>query len=240
MEQRITALQIEDLSVAYEGLAVLWHITADIPQGSIVGVLGPNGAGKSTLLKAAMGLIRPISGRVSTHGKKIAYVPQRNTVDWDFPITVSEVVAMGAFARRGVFGRIKPEDKNKIDKAMQDLGLLSLAHRQISELSGGQQQKVFLARALVQEADIYLMDEPFAGVDLATEKAIIEMLRSLKKQGKTLVLVHHDLYSVEEYFDWILLLNKTLVAQGVTQEVFSQEHLHLAYGEHLPFFASKR
>lgn len=240
MEQRISALQIQDLSVAYEGLAVLWHVNADIPQGVIVGVLGPNGAGKSTLLKAAMGLIRPISGRVATHGKKIAYIPQRNTVDWDFPITVSEVVAMGAFAKRGVFGRIKPEDKKKIDKAMQDLGLLSLADRQISELSGGQQQKVFLARALVQDADIYLMDEPFAGVDLATEKAIIEMLRSLKKQGKTLVLVHHDLYSVEEYFDWILLLNKTLVAQGATQEVFSQEHLRLAYGEHLPFFVSKQ
>lgn len=240
MEQRIIALQIEDLSVAYEGLAVLWHVTAAIPQGAIVGVLGPNGAGKSTLLKAAMGLIRPISGRVTTHGKKIAYIPQRNTVDWDFPITVSEVVAMGAFAKRGVFGRIKPDDKKKIDKAMQELGLLSLADRQISELSGGQQQKVFLARALVQDADIYLMDEPFAGVDLATEKAIIEMLRSLKKQGKTLVLVHHDLYSVEEYFDWILLLNKTLVAQGPTQEVFSQEHLRLAYGEHLPFFVSKQ
>lgn len=239
MEEEVVALRIEDLSVAYDGLAVLWHITANIPQGKIVGVLGPNGAGKSTLLKAAMGLIRPVSGRAIAKGKQIAYIPQRNTVDWEFPITVSEVVAMGAFNRRGLFNRIKVEDKEKIDKAMQELGLLKLADRQINELSGGQQQKVFLARALVQDADIYLMDEPFAGVDLATEKVIIEMLRALKNQGKTLVLVHHDLYSVEEYFDWVLLLNTTLVAEGRTKDVFSHDNLRLAYGEHLSFFSSK-
>lgn len=246
MEKENFALEIKQLNVVYDTSAVLWQLDVSIPKGKLVGILGPNGAGKSTFLKAITGLVNPISGQVNCLGKpyasirdQVAYVPQRTAVDWDFPVSVFDVVSMGCFGRKGLFRRIDSEDRKLIQKALSDLGLSSLANRQIKELSGGQQQKVFIARALVQQAEIYLMDEPFAGVDLATEKVIIGILQELRSQGKTVVLVHHDLYSVVQYFDWVVLLNTALVAAGPVKEVFSKENLTKTYGEHFSLFEVK-
>ncbi len=237
------ALEVNQLSVVYDTAAVLWQVDVSIPLGKLVGVLGPNGAGKSTFLKAVTGLIKPFSGKISCLGssyrqvrQKIAYVPQRTAVDWDFPVSVFDVVSMGCFGRKGLFRRINDADRKVIKKALFDLGLDGLSNRQIKELSGGQQQKVFLARALVQQADVYLMDEPFAGVDLATETAIIEILQRLRGEGKTVILVHHDLYSVTKYFDWVVLLNTALVGAGPVEEVFTKENLIKTYGEHFSLF----
>ncbi len=246
MKKENFALEIKQLNVVYDTSAVLWQLDVSIPKGNLVGILGPNGAGKSTFLKAITGLIKPLSGHITCLGKpyssirdRVAYVPQRTAVDWDFPVSVFDVVSMGCFGRKGLFRRIKDADRKLIQKALFDLGLSSLANRQIKELSGGQQQKVFLARALVQQADIYLMDEPFSGVDLATEKAIIGILQELRSQGKTIVLVHHDLYSVVQYFDWVVLLNTALVAAGPVKEVFTKENLSKTYGEHFSLFEVK-
>lgn len=237
------AIEIERLSVTYDASPVLWQIDLKIPKGKMVAILGPNGGGKSTLLKAVTGLLTPFSGRIKCLGKpykkvgrQIAYVPQRSTVDWDFPVSVFDVVSMGCFGRKGLFKRIGKEDRQLIDQAMSDLGLTSLADRQIGELSGGQQQKVFLARALVQQPEIYLMDEPFSGVDLATEKTIVTLLKKLQTEGKTIVLVHHDLYSVSRYFDYGVLLSTALVASGPIEEIFVRENLLKTYGEHFSFF----
>jgi len=231
------ALRIEQLSVNYDKTPVLWDIHLTIPTGKMVGIIGPNGAGKSTLLKAALGLVRPISGNVRFFGQplkkmrlKVAYVPQRSTVDWDFPTTVFDVVLMGRYGRLGIFKWPKAVDKEAAKHVLDAVGMLPFAHRQISELSGGQQQRVFLARALLQEAEIYLMDEPFAGVDAATERAIIAVLDQLKLKGKTLFVVHHDLSSVDRYFDWIIMLNTCLVACGPVSEVFNSENIARAYG----------
>lgn len=246
MEREDLALKIEQLSVVYDTSAVLWQVDVSIPKGKLVGVLGPNGAGKSTFLKAITGLIKPLSGHITCLGKPysdvrhlVAYVPQRTSVDWDFPVSVFDVVSMGCFGRKGLFRKITKEDRNLVEKALFDLGLSSLADRQIKELSGGQQQKVFLARALVQQAEVYLMDEPFAGVDLATEKVIMAMLQELRAQGKTIILVHHDLYSVVQYFDWVVLLNTALVEEGPVKDVFSKENLTRTYGEHFSLFEAK-
>lgn len=246
IEKENLALEVNQLSVVYDASAVLWQVDVSIPKGKLVGVLGPNGAGKSTFLKAIIGLVKPISGHINCLGKpypsvrkRVAYIPQRSSVDWDFPVDVFDVVSMGCFGRKGLFQRIGDPDRKLIDEALSHLGLSSLAHRQIKELSGGQQQKVFLARALVQQADIYLMDEPFAGVDLATEKVIISILQELRAQGKTIVLVHHDLYSVVQYFDWVVLLNTALVAVGPVKEVFSKENLTKTYGEHFSLFETE-
>ena len=246
MEKENFALEVKQLSVVYDTSAVLWQVDVSIPRGKLVGILGPNGAGKSTFLKAIIGLVKPISGHINCLGKpylsvrdRVAYVPQRTSVDWDFPVTVYDVVSMGCFGRKGLFRKIGDLDRKLIQKALSDLGLSSLADRQIKELSGGQQQKVFLARALVQQADIYLMDEPFSGVDLATEKVIIAILQELKAQGKTIILVHHDLYSVLQYFDWVVLLNTALVDVGPVKEVFSKENLTKTYGEHFSLFEAK-
>lgn len=240
------ALQTSDLSVVYDGKVVLWQVDVSIPEGKLVAVLGPNGAGKSTFLKAVTGSVSPFSGSVlfwdNPYGKirkRIAYVPQRNAVDWDFPVSVYDVVSMGAFGRRGLFGKITLEDREKIKRALADLGLARLADRQIRELSGGQQQKVFLARALVQEADLYLLDEPFAGIDMGSESTIMEILRALQASGKTAILVHHDLHSVRKYFDWVVLLNTALVAEGPTEEVFSEENILKAYGQHFSLFSPR-
>ncbi len=235
MEEKV-ALKVDHLSVNYDTRSVLSDVSFSIPRGSLVGILGPNGAGKSTLLKALLGLVKPLSGDISFFGSSykkmrrfIAYVPQRTMVDWDFPVSVLDVVLMGAYIRRGLFKRIKPEDRALAKKALLEVGLDALADRQISELSGGQQQKVFIARALIQQTEMYLMDEPFAGVDMTTEKVLIDILKGLQKDKKTIFVVHHDLSSVRKYFDYVILLHKELVAAGPIEEVFTKENLGKTY-----------
>ncbi len=233
----MSALEVHDLTVSYDKKPVLWGVDFELPTGKIVGIIGPNGAGKSTLIKSIMGLIPLDAGFVKvfdqplhTIRKRVSYVPQKESVDWDFPASVMDVVLMGRYANLGLFHRPKKADKEAAARALDMVGMLPFEKRQISELSGGQQQRVFLARALTQEADIYFMDEPFAGVDAATEKAIIKLLKELTMQGKTIVVVHHDLQSVQEYFDWVILLNLRLVAVGLTSEVFTQATLEETYG----------
>lgn len=237
MNKNTPALKVESLTVNYDKTPVLWDISFTIPQGKVVGILGPNGAGKSTLLKTALGLLSPLSGKVEFFNlpfkkvrKKVAYVPQRTSVDWDFPITVLDVVLMGSYGRLGLLKWPSSSDKEAAKKALDMVGMLSFARRQISQLSNGQQQRVFIARALLQEADIYLLDEPFAGVDAATERAIISLLDELKTKGKTLFVVHHDLSSVERYFDWVILLNTCLIAAGPVKEVFNPETVMRTFG----------
>ncbi len=233
-------LEVHDLTVSYRHRPVLWDIDFALPDSGIVAIVGPNGAGKSTLLKAVMGLLPLSSGRVSVYGEGIekrrdlvAYVPQKEEVDWDFPVSVMDVVLMGRYARRAFYQRIREEDRHAATRALESVGMLDFKDRQISELSGGQQQRVFLARALAQEASIYLMDEPFAGVDAATERAIVALFQKLRSEGKIVVCVHHDLNTVMEYFDWVLLLNLRLVAAGPTKEVMIPEHLNQTYGGRL-------
>ena len=224
------AVEAEELNINYGKISVLWDVSFQIPRGVLVGIIGPNGAGKSTLLKAALGLIHPLSGKIVLYGK-VAYVPQRESVDWDFPITAEEVVLMGRYDRLGLFGRPRKADLEAARSALEQVGMSGYAKRQIGQLSGGQQQRLFIARALVQNADIFLLDEPFAGVDLASEKAIMALLRKLKAQGKTILIVHHDLPSVEEYFDWVLLLNTRLLGCGPIKEVFTRDNLAKAFGK---------
>ncbi|HSX10496.1 MAG TPA: metal ABC transporter ATP-binding protein [Chlamydiales bacterium] len=232
------AVEAEELNINYGKASVLWDLTFQIPQGHLVGIIGPNGAGKSTLLKAALGLLKPLSGKISLLGKsaeevrkKVAYVPQRGSVDWDFPITALEVVLMGRYGRLGLFGYLRKADREAAAAALEQVGMSAYAHRQISQLSGGQQQRLFLARALVQNADLFLLDEPFVGVDLSTEKEIMTLLQKQKELGKTILIVHHDLPSVEEYFDWVLLLNTRLLGCGPVKEVFTRENLARAFGK---------
>ena len=230
------AIHIEDLTVSYDLKPVLWDIDLDIPAGSLMAIVGPNGAGKSTLIKAILNLIKKVSGEALFFGKpykemhkKIAYVPQRGSVDWDFPTTVFDVVLMGRYGHLGWFKRPTKEDKALALEALEKVGMTLFKNRQISELSGGQQQRVFLARALAQDGDLYLMDEPFQGVDAKTEKAIIEVLKSLKANGKTVVVVHHDLETVTDYFDSVTMLNMKVVATGKVEEVFNEENIKKAY-----------
>jgi manganese/zinc/iron transport system ATP- binding protein len=230
-------IEIHDLSVAYERKPVLWDVDLSLPEGKLIGIIGPNGAGKSTMLKAIMGLLPLNSGYIQINGKpleemrhKISYVPQRESVDWDFPTSVYEVVMMGRYGQLGLFNRPKKADKEIVMDSLRKVGMEEFKERQISQLSGGQQQRVFLARALAQQADIYFMDEPFAGVDAATEKAIIKLLGEMSEQRKTVIVVHHDLQSVAKYFDWIILLNMRLVASGPISEAFTPELLQETYG----------
>jgi manganese/zinc/iron transport system ATP- binding protein len=230
-------LVVRDLTVAYHRKPVIWDIELAIPEGKLVSIVGPNGAGKSTLIKACLDLIPRTSGEVSIYGepyikerKRVGYVPQRESVDWDFPVSALDVVAMGTYGKLGWFRRVNKRSKALSMQALERVGLADYAHRQISQLSGGQQQRTFLARALVQDADIYFMDEPFAAVDAATERAIVDLLKELQKRGKTVLVVHHDLATVPQYFDWTVLLNMRVVAAGPTAEVFTQENLHKTYG----------
>ncbi|MBA3957270.1 MAG: ABC transporter ATP-binding protein [Parachlamydiaceae bacterium] len=232
------ALEIHQLSVNYEYTPALWDISLQVPAGKLVAIIGPNGAGKSTLLKAALGLLTPISGSIRFFGQplqnmrlRIAYVPQRESVDWDFPITVRDLVLMGRYGRLGLFRKPREADRAAADRYLEMVGMLSYAERQISQLSGGQQQRAFLARALLQEADIYFMDEPFAGVDLATETTIMSILRQLQQNGKTIFVVHHDLNTIENYFDWVIMLNLRLVANGDVQSTFNAQTLQATYGK---------
>lgn len=231
------ALLIQQLSVNYEKTPALWDISLEIPCGKLTAIIGPNGAGKSTLLKAALGLIKPLSGKVSFFGhplkevrNKVAYVPQRESVDWDFPITVFDLVLMGRFGQKRVFSKANKKDKEDAKKVLLEVGLEAYSHRQISQLSGGQQQRAFFARALIQEADIFLMDEPFAGIDAASAKTIVSILQKLRDQGKTLLIVHHDLSAIPQIFDWAVLVNLRLVGCGPVEQVFTPEMLQKTYG----------
>ena len=238
--QKCPALEIHDLIVSYQKKPVLYGVDLAVPQGSMVGVVGPNGAGKSTLIKTVMGLVSHAHGWVKVFGgelrdsiKRVGYVPQRESVDWDFPVSVMDVVLMGCYGRSGLIKRPGKMEKEKAMQALEKVGLEAYSKRQISNLSGGQQQRVFLARALAQESDLYLMDEPFAGVDAATEVAIVDLLGQIRDQGKTLIVVHHDLATAREYFDMILLLNMRVVGFGKTNEVFNSELLQKTYGGRL-------
>jgi manganese/zinc/iron transport system ATP- binding protein len=233
-------IQVSDLTVAYQRKPVLWEISLDIPAGSLAGLVGPNGAGKSTLIKAMMGLVPKVSGEIlldattmENQRARVAYVPQRESVDWDFPASVLDVVLMGMYRKIGWFLPIRKEHRHQAMLALEKVGIAELASRQISQLSGGQQQRTFLARALVQSADIFLMDEPFAAVDAATEQSIIQVLRSLQSEGKTIIVVHHDLHTVPEYFDFLVLLNVRAVAWGPMQSTFTTENLRKTYGGRL-------
>jgi manganese/zinc/iron transport system ATP- binding protein len=236
-KEKTPALKIEQLSVNYDKTPVLWDIHCAIPEGKLVGIIGPNGAGKSTLLKALLEMARPLSGKIEFFGQpykkvrqRVAYVPQRSSVDWDFPISAFELVLMGRYGKLGILKWPKAADKQAALQALEMVGMLAFADRQISQLSGGQQQRLFIARALLQDADFYLMDEPFAGVDMATEKAIIALMDKLKAQGKTLLVVHHDLTTVDSYFDWVIMLNTCLIASGPVEEIFNSENIMRTYG----------
>jgi manganese/zinc/iron transport system ATP- binding protein len=238
-----TALQVSQLSVNYDKTPVLWDISCTVPAGKLVGIIGPNGSGKTTFLKSLLGLVPAISGKVDFLGlplksirKRIAYVPQRESVDWDFPITVRDLVLMGKYGQLGLFKWPRSADWAAADRCLEMVGMSAYGHRQISQLSGGQQQRVFIARALLQDADIYFMDEPFTGIDIASESIIMNLLRQLKGGGKTVFVVHHDLNTVESYFDWIIVLNMRLIACGKTQEVFNADTLNAAYGKSYAIF----
>jgi manganese/zinc/iron transport system ATP- binding protein len=231
------ALEAHNLTVSYGTRPVLWEVDFELPSGVMAGVLGPNGSGKSTLLKTIMGLLDPLSGYVEVFGKsldesrkRVSYVPQRESVDWDFPASVFDVVMMGRYLPGRFGGRAGVDDRKIVMEALDRVGMSSYANRQISRLSGGQQQRVFLARALARQADLYLLDEPFAGVDAASERAILEVLQSMKNEGKTLVIVHHDLHTAREFFDWFILLNTRLVVSGTKERAFTDKALGEAYG----------
>ena len=225
----MNAIEIKNLTVAYGENIALENFNLDIEVGSLMALVGPNGAGKSTLIKTILKFLKQITGEIKINGKSLAYVPQRNSVDWDFPTTLFDVVEMGCYGRVGLFKRVNKEEKVKVLKAIEQVGMLEFKDRQISELSGGQQQRTFIARALVQEADIYLMDEPFQGVDSTTEKSIVNILKKLKSEGKTLIIVHHDLQTVPTYFETVTFINKTVIATGKVKEVFTQENIDKTY-----------
>ncbi len=238
------ALSIHDMTVAYHRKPVLWDVDIDVPAGKLCGIIGPNGAGKSTLIKAVMNLVPRVSGKVLIFGKpyeqnrhRVGYVPQRESVDWDFPVSALDVVCMGCYGRIGWLKPVSQKYRKLAMEALERVGLADLAKRQISQLSGGQQQRTFLARALVQNADLYLMDEPFAAVDAATERAIVEVLRELRANGKTVLVVHHDLQTVQEYFDHVIMINMRIVAHGATEQVFTPENLQKTYGGKLTLLA---
>jgi len=234
------ALKVTDLTVHYDAIPVLWDINLEVPCGKFVGILGPNGAGKSTFIQALLGFIPKVSGNILFSGhhlskiqRKLAYMPQRASIDWDFPITVKELVAMGRFNRLGLFKRAQEHDKKVCRDALELVELLPFADRQISKLSGGQQQRLFLARAIAQEADIYFLDEPLSGVDHASEDIIMNILRTMQLQNKTIFMVHHDLNTAAKFFDWAILLNLRLVASGPMGKVFVPHLLQEAYGKSL-------
>lgn len=234
----MSALSVSQLAVTYDETPVLWDVSLDVPKGKLVGIIGPNGAGKSTFIKALLGLVTPLSGKVKILDQtvaqlknKIAYVPQRESVDWDFPITVEELVLMGRYGTLKFMERPSKEDYKRVSSVLKDVGMLDLKDRQINELSGGQKQRIFIARALVQEAQIYFLDEPFAGIDIGSENLILAILKRLVGEGKSVFVVHHDLTAIENHFDWVVMLNLRLVANGPVQTVFNAETLSETYGK---------
>ncbi|MGE0000516.1 MAG: metal ABC transporter ATP-binding protein [Fimbriimonadaceae bacterium] len=239
----LPAVFVRDLTVAYDEKPVLWDIDLDVPEGTLTAIVGPNGAGKSTLLKAILGLVPAAAGTIRVLGEQysrnrglVGYVPQRGTVDWDFPTDALDVVTMGLYGSLGWFRRPGARERETAMARLDQVGMADFAKRQISQLSGGQQQRVFLARALAQDPKVYFMDEPLAGVDAATEQAVFEILRMLQSDGKTVVVVHHDLETVRETFDRTILLNVKLIASGPTEAVFARETLQAAYGGRLATF----
>ena len=234
------AIEVHNLTTTYGGAPVLWDVDFELPAGKIIGIIGPNGSGKTTLLKTIMGLLEPSSGFVKIFDKeldkmreKIAYVPQRESVDWDFPASVFDVVMMGRYRKNNLFKRTNKTDIEIVNECIEKVGLTEFKKRQIAQLSGGQQQRVFIARALAQQAEIYLMDEPFVGVDAATENSILSLLEEMKGTGKTVLMIHHDLQTVSDYFDYLVLLNTRLIAKGQPQDVLTKENLTNAYGGQL-------
>jgi manganese/zinc/iron transport system ATP- binding protein len=243
----VPAISVEDLTVAYGERPALWDVDLTVSQGTLASIVGPNGAGKSTLIRAILGLVRPAAGRVAVFGAPyedsrglVAYVPQRGSVDWDFPTNVLDVVEMGRYGSLGWVRRPRRRERDAATRALEQVGMERLASRQISHLSGGQQQRVFLARALVQDARVYIMDEPFQGVDAVTERAIVDLLRRLREDGRTVVAVHHDLQTVPEYFDEVTLLNVRRIASGPVDEVFTEENLRATYGGRTGFVSNAR
>ena len=233
-------LALRGVTVSYGEKPAVFSVDATFPAGAMSAIIGPNGAGKSTLLKAALGVIPRLSGEITVFGTpvtdardRIAYVPQRASVDWDFPTTVIDVVQMGLYRKVGLLGRLSGKMTTKAMDCLDRVGMADFAHRQIGQLSGGQQQRVFLARALAQDADLYLLDEPFAGVDAATERAIIDVLKLLKADGKSVVAVHHDLSTVRDYFDHVFLINVRRIAEGPVATTFTGATLNAAYGGRL-------
>lgn len=231
------AIEIQDLTVSYQEKAVLWDIDVSIPKGILIAIVGPNGAGKTTLIRTILGLIKPAAGKVLINGRSfkdeqkfVGYVPQRKSVDWDFPVNVLDVVLMGRYGHLGWFKRVNKHEKMIASRYLDMVGMADFAHCHISSLSGGQQQRVFLARALAQESQLYFMDEPFIGVDVTTELAIVSILKNLRDEGKTVVVVHHDLQTLEEYFDWVFFLNVRCIAIGPIKHVLNEENLRLTYG----------
>jgi manganese/zinc/iron transport system ATP- binding protein len=234
---KMPALDVSHLTVVYDNETVLSDCTVAIPQGLMVGIIGPNGAGKTTFIKSVLGLVPHQEGTIFIGGMSVnnarshvAYVPQRSTIDWDFPITVFDMVLMGCYGRLGWFRRPGKAEYNCAHEALVAVGLESYKDKPIGVLSGGQQQRAFLARALVQDAQIYFLDEPFAGVDIPTEKIIITLFKKLRDEGKTVIVVHHDLSTASLYFDWVMLLNKKCIACGPVEEVFVSHYLDRAYG----------
>lgn len=239
------AIEVTDLTVAYGDKPVLWDMDFAVPRGVLLAIVGPNGAGKTTLLRSVLGLMKPAAGSIKVFGKNyatqkhsVAYVPQRGTVDWDFPTTVLDVVMMGRYGHLGWVKRPGTKEEELAYQALEKVGMRDFADRQISQLSGGQQQRVFLARALIQDAQLYLMDEPFVGVDASTEKAIVAILKELRKSGKTVVVVHHDIQTLKEYFDWALLVNVRRIALGPVGKVITTENLRKAYGGRAAFLSA--
>lgn len=246
MDIQQNAVEVEDLTVAYQDQPVLWDIDLQVPEGALMAIVGPNGAGKSTLIKTILGLMQPAAGQIRIYGKPyveqrklVGYVPQRGSVDWDFPTSVLDVVMMGRYGALGWLKRPGASERAAALDALDKVGMKSFAERQISQLSGGQQQRVFLARALVQDAQLYFMDEPFQGVDATTERAIVTLLQELRSAGKTVVVVHHDLQTVPEYFDWVTMLNVRRIACGPVGEAFTDENLRKAYGGKVAFLSAE-
>jgi manganese/zinc/iron transport system ATP- binding protein len=236
------ALAVRDLTVAYQEEPVLWDIDLTVPSGTLMGIVGPNGAGKTTLLQTILGIVAPAAGQIRIFGApyeeqrdRVGYVPQRGSVDWDFPTNALDVVLMGLYSRLGWIRRPGAQEREEAYAALEQVGMADYADRQISQLSGGQQQRVFLARALVQEADLYFMDEPLQGVDATTERAIFDILRTLQERDCTVVAVHHDLQTVPEYFDQVMLLNVRRIASGPVQNVFTEDNLRRTYGGRVGF-----
>ena len=235
-------VEVHDLTVSYDRKPVLWGVDLTLPAGSLVGVIGPNGAGKSTLIKAIMDLLPASSGYVRIFDEpikqvrsRISYVPQRESVDWDFPASVFDVVLMGRYGKLGLFNRPRKADKDAAMQALEKVGMQTFADRQISQLSGGQQQRVFLARALAQKAQVFFLDEPFVGIDAASEETIIHILKELRTNGKTILVVHHDLSKVNDYFDQLIVLNKELIGSGKIDQVLQADVLSKAYSGRFSF-----
>lgn len=231
-------IEVQDLSVAYNDAPVIWKLNLSVKAGSRTAVVGPNGAGKSTLIKAIMQLVKPVSGRITVEGsihkaalKNVAYVPQKGEVNWDFPATVFDVVLMGRYVHKGWIKRPSKKDREIAHKALETMKMVTFKDRQISELSGGQRQRVFLARAITHDADIYIMDEPLQGIDITTEQLIIETMKQLQSEGKTFLVVHHNLDTVPEYFDNVVILNKEIITTGTIDDVWTKEHIDAAYYE---------